>query len=177
MGARIGVTTTPGFAKKGPMSLTLRAATAAFLALGLAVVGYVLFSQYVQHYHPCELCLRERLPWYAAIGVGILGLIRPSAWLLALIGLALLVGAGFGFHHVGVEALWWPGPVACTGTSGANTIDELRAILQAEPVVRCDVVTWTLFGLSMATYNFIVSLAGALLAFGAALRLRGAHHA
>jgi disulfide bond formation protein DsbB len=156
------------------MSLTPRAAIAAFLALSLATIGYVLFSQYVQHYHPCELCLRERLPWYVVIGLGVVGLIRPSFWLLGLIGLALLVGAGFGLHHVGVEQLWWPGPAACTGTSGADTIDELRAILKSEPVVRCDEITWTLFGLSMATYNFIVSLAGAILALAALLRLRGA---
>lgn len=158
------------------MSFTPRNAVAAFLALGLAVIGYVLFSQYARGYQPCELCLRERLPWYVAIGLGIVGLILPSRWILALMGATFLIAAGFGLHHVGVELRWWPGPAACTGTIGATTIEELRAMLKAAPVVRCDEISWTLFGLSMAAYNFLVSAAAALLAF-AAVRLSGAKHA
>lgn len=159
------------------MYLSLRTAIAAFLALSLAVLGYVLFAQYVQGYQPCELCLRERLPWYFAAAVAAAGLIRPSRRVLLVVGLAFLVAAGFGGHHAGVELHWWPGPQACTGTSGANTIDELRAMLKGSPVVRCDEISWTLFGLSMATYNFIVSSAAAILAFAAAARLGGARHA
>jgi disulfide bond formation protein DsbB len=153
--------------------LTLRTATGAALLLSLAVIGYVLFSQYVQGYQPCELCLRERWPWYAAIGLGLVGLALPSRLVLALIGIAFLVSAGLGLHHVGVEQHWWPGPEACTGgASGAQTIDELRRLMHAQKVVQCDQVTWHLFGLSMATYNFLMSLlAGALVLFAAA-RLR-----
>jgi disulfide bond formation protein DsbB len=149
---------------------TLRAATAEALALSAVVVGFVLFSQYVQGFQPCELCLRERWPWYAAIGLGVAGLALPSRSLLALIGVAFLISAGLGLHHTGVEQHWWPGPSACTSsTSGAQTIDELRALMHAQKVVQCDAVTWQVFGLSMATYNFIVSLlAGVLVLLAAA---------
>jgi disulfide bond formation protein DsbB len=50
--------------------------------------------------------------------------------------------------------------------------------LLAQPVVRCDEVAWSLFGLSMAGYNFLMSLALAGFAFAAAGReeivIRGA---
>jgi disulfide bond formation protein DsbB len=158
------------------MSLAPRTIIAAFLALAIAVIGYVLFAQYVQGYQPCELCLRERLPWYVLLAVALWGVIRPSGVVLWLVGLALLVAAGLGAHHAGVELHWWPGPQACTGTSGANTVDELRRMLQATPVVRCDEIEWTFLGLSMADYNFLVSAAAAILALAAAWKLGGRAH-
>src|SRR5579859_2910513 len=140
------------------MSITSRTLIAATLLLSLAVIGFVLFSEHVQHYAPCELCLRERLPWYAIIWLSVVGLLPrrltliglafPSRWLLVLIGLTLLVSAALGLHHAGVEQHWWPGPTACTsGSSGAKTIDELRALLHKEKVVQCDEIAWKLFGL------------------------------
>ena len=41
----------------------------------------------------------------------------------------------------------------------AQTVEELRAQLLAAPVVPCDEVAWSLFGVSMAGYNAVVSLA------------------
>jgi disulfide bond formation protein DsbB len=155
------------------MQLTPRLAITAALALGAAVIGYVLFSQYVQGFQPCELCLRERWPWYAIVAVGLIGLLIPSRGMLALIGVLFIVAAGLGGHHVGVEQHWWPGPSACTGgASGAQTIDELRAFLHGQQAVMCDAITWRLFGLSMATYNFLVSLAAGLAALFVASRIR-----
>jgi disulfide bond formation protein DsbB len=157
------------------MSITHRTVIAAALALSLAVIGFVLFSQYVQHYEPCELCLRERLPWYAIIGLGLVGLAWPSRWILFAIAALFLVAAGLGGHHSGVEQHWWRGPSACTGgASGANSIEELRAMMHAQQFVQCDSIAWTLFGLSMATYNFLVSLAAGVATLIFAVRLRHA---
>ncbi len=145
------------------MSSNLRQILAAFLILALAVIGFVLFSQYVQGFQPCELCLGERWPWYVVIALGVLGVVRPMRWILGLIAVALLVSAGLGVHHAGVELHWWAGPSACTsGNSGAESVEELRAMMMRQTqVVQCDAVSWTFFGLSMATYNALVSLIAA----------------
>jgi len=156
------------------MTLTPRTLAAAALALSLATIGYVLFSQYAQGYQPCELCLRERLPWYATIGLGLIGIVFPSRWILAAIAVLLLVSAGLGGHHSGVEQHWWAGPTACTGGgSHANSIEELRAMMHQQKIVQCDDIAWTFLGISMATYNFLVSLLAGLALF--ALLLRGRH--
>ena len=157
------------------MQLTPRSLAALALVLSLAIVGFVLFSQYGQGYEPCELCLRERLPWYAVIAVALIGTIFPSRWFVLLIAVLLLVSAGLGGHHSGVEQHWWPGPTACTGsgTSGASSVDELRAMMMHQKVVQCDAISWTFLGLSMATYNFLVSLIAGLALL--ALALRGRH--
>jgi len=142
------------------MPITQRTPFLATLIVGIAIIGYVLFAQHVQHYAPCELCLRERLPWYLLIGLSLAGLVYPARWVLVLIGLTLLVGAGLGLHHAGVEQHWWPGPAECTsGSSGARTIEELKAMLMKEKVVQCDEIAWKFLGLSMAAWNGLVSLA------------------
>ena len=158
------------------MPITLRTLFAATLVLSLATIGFVQFAEHVQFYEPCELCLRERLPWYFMIGLSLIGLVFPSRWILGLIGVAFLVSAGLGLHHAGVEQHWWPGPAECTGgSSGAKTVDDLRAMMLREKVVQCDQIAWKLFGLSMAAYNFLVSLvAGLTILFFA---LRGRHAA
>jgi disulfide bond formation protein DsbB len=159
------------------MQPALRHASAAFLILGAAVVGFVLFSQYVQGYEPCELCLRERWPWYFTMALGLIGVIAPSRWILALIGVTLLISAGLGFHHAGVELHWWEGPSACTGGNmGAHSVEELRVMMMRQTrVVQCDAVSWSFLGLSMAAYNGILSLIAGAAAIAFFVRSRHAH--
>jgi disulfide bond formation protein DsbB len=155
------------------MSITPRTLLAATLVLSLTVIGFVQFAEHVQYYEPCELCLRERLPWYLIIGLSAIGLAFPSRRLLILIGVVFMVGAGLGLHHSGVEQHWWPGPSECTsGSSGANSIDELRAMMHRAKAVQCDAIAWTLFGISMATYNFVLSLLAGIVTLFVAARSR-----
>jgi disulfide bond formation protein DsbB len=76
----------------------------------------------------------------------------------------MLIGAGIAGFHVGVEQQWWAGTAECGGLTGqAKTVEELKAQLFATPVTRCDAVAWSLFGISMAGWNLIVSAAGGVL--------------
>jgi disulfide bond formation protein DsbB len=135
-----------------------------------AVIATALASEIFGGLVPCALCLQQRWPYYIAIPIlTVCGLARgsapaSSAPLLALVGLIFLVGAGLAAYHAGVEYKWWAGPSGCGG--GTSLADNTRALLQAlqnEKVVRCDEAAFTLFGLSMAGYNFLASLALAAL--------------
>ena len=135
-----------------------------------AVIATALASEIFGGLVPCALCLQQRWPYYIAIPILIVcGLARgsapaSSAPLLALVGLIFLVGAGLAAYHAGVEYKWWAGPSGCGG--GTSLADNTRALLQAlqnEKVVRCDEAAFTLFGLYMAGYNFLASLALAAL--------------
>lgn len=114
-------------------------------------------------YPPCAMCLWQRWPHAAAIAIGVValmllpGLQKPLAWLGAL---AALVTGGLGIYHTGVERGWWEGPSSCTG-SGLTGGDLLSTDIA--PIVMCDDVVWSLFGLSMASYNAIFSILFALL--------------
>ena len=56
----------------------------------------------------------------------------------------------------------WPMVLLTPGLAMAG--DPLAAILDA-PIVRCDVAPWTLLGISLAGFNFLISTAGALAVF------------
>jgi disulfide bond formation protein DsbB len=73
---------------------------------------------------------------------------------------AIGVSAVIGAYHAGVEYQWWQGLTACTSTAttGGNPLD---AIMHA-PLVRCDVAQWTLFRISLAGWNFLISSSAAL---------------
>ncbi|HEY0919015.1 disulfide bond formation protein B [Devosia sp.] len=138
------------------------AATLAF-GLGLAAILGALGSQYIGGLYPCELCLEQRLAYYW--GLPLLGAVLVlwhrlprTVWYLAML-LALLIfawGTYLAVYHAGVEWGFWPGPTACSGTGVAVSFEQLSDI-NAARVVPCDKVQWTLFGLSLAGYNAIVS--------------------
>lgn len=140
-----------------------------FLMSALILGGAYSF-QYFGGLQPCTLCLYQRWPWWIAGGLAVLALFlvgerRISRALSALGALAVLAGFGIALYHVGVEQHWWTGPTACSGTAGApQTLEALRAQILSAPVVRCDDIPWSLFGISMAGYNMLISLATGLLA-------------
>ncbi len=133
-----------------------------------------LFFQYVLGMPPCPLCHWQRWPHIAVVvlAAGALalgpGALRP--WLLGLVGLALLATAAIGFFHAGVEQKWWAGLAVCEG-AGDDTpisVDDINKAMARRPAARCDQIPWSLFGLSMAAWNTLISLALATFAFRAA---------
>jgi len=134
------------------------------LAFGasIAVVGTALLFQYVGGLAPCELCLYQRWPYYAVIALAALALVGNGAamrWALALAALIFAAGTALAVYHAGVEYHWFPGPTACTGgTSGAQTIEQLRAQLLGRQPVNCDEAAWRLLGISLAGWNVLASL-------------------
>ncbi|WP_226017633.1 disulfide bond formation protein B [Novosphingobium sp. FKTRR1] len=151
------------------------ARTAHLLALvvPVALLGGAYTSQYGFGLVPCEMCWWQRYPHFAAIGLGVLANVLPHprardafAWAAAV---AILASGLIGAFHAGVEYGWWQGITTCSTTQlGA---DPLAAILNA-PLVRCDVAQWTLFGISLAGYNFLVSTGAALAIFALLTRAR-----
>ncbi len=150
------------------------------LLASVVVLGSALGSQYIGGLQPCVLCLYQRWPYVAVIvlcagALALRGRDMAGAALIGVGGLALLAGAGIAAFHVGVEQHWWQGTPACGGgvELSRGSVDELRERLLAAPVVRCDQVAWSLFGISMAGYNLAVSLALGAAALYAAARLTG----
>ena len=139
-------------------------ALAALAVIVLTIIGAFAFQ--AAGIAPCELCLRERLPYYAGLALGAVTVIAvaraPRSLALAcfaLLAALFLFSAGFGAYHAGVEWGFWAGPNDCTGTPAraVSSADFLRQ-LQTVRVVRCDAVAVRILGLSLAGWNVIVSL-------------------
>lgn len=135
------------------LSFLAGAGSAALLlaALGFQAAGYA----------PCELCILQRWPHVAAVGIALLIWLTGRVRALAVLGMAATgIAMGLAIYHSGVEIGWWPGPTHCSGGVGniaAMSTQDLMARLQEAPVTRCDEVTWRFIGLSMASWNAICS--------------------
>jgi len=156
-----------------------RTAALSFLAVvSIALLGGAFLFQYVGGLFPCQLCVWQRYPHGAVIVIALLGALflrgRARAWALALAAIALLAGSAIAAFHVGVEQKWWEGLPGCVGeVPGAKpgtNLDDLLNQANKKPAARCDEIPWQLFGISMAGYNFIISLVvglfGLRVAFG-----------
>lgn len=146
-----------------PSSLGLLAA----LGSG-ALLGGALYFQYGMGLAPCEMCHWQRWPHMVAIAAGLLAL-ASFAWprlalVFALIAItALVVTSAIGIFHVGVEYRWWEGPQTCSGNIPRGlSAEQLKKYLFGARMVRCDETVWSLWGLSMAGWNALLS---AMLAF------------
>lgn len=148
---------------------------AGVLSFGLLSGAWIF--QYGFGYAPCIMCFWQRYAHMAVIGIAVAVILARAAfgtgealpkWLgPALLIVALLGSAGLGGFHVGVEFGWWEGPKACA----AANISDLGVIDPNDPLaflseplgpIACSDVVWSFLGLSMAGWNMLVSLVGAI---------------
>lgn len=118
--------------------------------------------QYIGGLAPCAMCLWQRWPHAVAIALGAIGIAMPRAIIAVAGALSMLTGAGIALLHTGVEREWWTLNLTCTGGGqdlGAMDINALLDPTQGEAIVLCTEVAWSMFGLSMASWNGLVSLA------------------
>ena len=143
------------------------------LVASAAVLGGALLSQYWGGLAPCELCLAQRWPWAAAIAISLIATMVGSRsalpWVALLLAAVFAIGSALAFYHVGVEHHWFAGPDACTGSAtAADTVEALKARILGRMPVSCDEPAWSLWGISLAGWNLLASLAmaaGCLAAF------------
>jgi disulfide bond formation protein DsbB len=125
---------------------------------------------------PCQLCYYQRAPYFLAIIVCAIAWLYPR-WmrtLLAMLVAIYLISVGLGIYHAGVEWKFWPGPASCTAMGNSNIpVEELMAQILAAPIVRCDEIPWSLFGISLAGYNALISIGLLAMAVGAFMQELG----
>ena len=131
----------------------------AFL-LGGAYVGQYAFGLY-----PCEMCWWQRYPHFAALGLAVLAFVAPPQRLwVALAALAIIASGLIGGFHAGVEYDWWDGITGCAKIGASQEgVSALDAIL-ATPLIRCDQAPWSFLGVSLAGYNFLISMGAGIAA-------------
>lgn len=134
------------------------------LALGIPAVllGGAYLSQYGFGLYPCEMCWWQRWPHFAALALALVSFRLPARELwVGLAALAMLVSGAIGAFHAGVEYGWWEGLTGCATVLPQDGGDALDAIMNA-PMIRCDQAPWSLLGVSLAGWNFLISTVGGL---------------
>ncbi len=157
---------------RGDANPALTAALAVTVIAAATLAG-AWFFQLVLDIRPCPLCLEQRYAYYLAVPLGALIAVAaardaPRAVLyvgLAILAAAALGNAWLGAYHAGVEWGFWKGPTDCTGPVGnLGSAGNLLERLDSVKVIRCDEAQWRFLGLSLAGYNFLISLLMAAIA-------------
>ena len=154
------------------MTLTPRSYAAVALVLSAALLIGAWIFQYGFGYAPCQMCYWQRHAHKAVIGISVLVMIwnmangaRKRRFGTVLIMLAFLISAGLALWHVGVEMGIIEALPSCAGASvdlsAIGNGDLLGSLDKKIKPPACSEVAWSLFGISMAGYNAIVSLLGA----------------
>jgi len=144
----------------------------AVAGLGSALMlAAALGFQHLGDLPPCKMCLWQRWPHGIAAVLGLIGVLLPLRTVAHAGAGATAVTAGLGGFHTGVEQGWWEGPAGCSGISLMNLDPKaaLDALLSA-PVVRCDEISWQFLGLSMPTWNMVITLGLMVIWLFAAIR-------
>lgn len=144
------------------------------VASGAMLATAILYFQGMQGLQPCVLCLKQREWHWGVVAISVLALIvtrfRPAwtNWAIVAIGLVLLGSAWTAGYHVAVEHHWVVAQCDVGGTvnPGDLSLDNLGQELRPP---RCDEIAWSMFGISMAGYNALISLLLALASFYVAL--------
>ena len=126
-----------------------------FSLLSLLIALYI---EFYLGYSPCKLCIYQRIPYLIAIFVTLLGInyYKNLIWLYFLL-ITFFLSFLLSGYHFGIEQEIFKEFSGCTGNS-INIIDknELLKLLNSE-VNTCKNVDFKIFGLSLATINFLLS--------------------
>jgi len=119
------------------------------------------FIEYVLGHQPCNLCILERIPYVIAIVIILLNykFSQFEKIFLVLLVIVFLTATILSVYHFGIEQGFIEESLVCDLKNGseAKSKEEILKQLQ-EQKVSCKDVTFKIFGLSLTTYNIVISI-------------------
>ena len=119
------------------------------------------FIEYVSGHQPCNLCILERIPYLLAIVIILLNykFHQFEKLFLVLLIIVFLTATILSVYHFGIEQGFIEESLVCDlkNSSGVTSKEEILQQLQ-EQKVSCKDVTFKIFGLSLTTYNIVISI-------------------
>ena len=142
--------------------MIIRNWTVLLLIISFISISSALIAEYFFNLQPCELCLKQRHPYYLILICLVLIFLLNNLnniWLYFVIQFASVYGLFYSIWHVGVENKILKGPAGCSAmlTNSENTKD-LKAQILSKEVISCDEVIWSFFGISAASINTVILL-------------------
>ena len=131
-----------------------------FLVSIIALVS-AFFIEYILGHQPCNLCVLERIPYFLAIIVVFLNhkFIQFERFFILLLSIIFLAGAILSLYHLGIEQGYIEESFVCDLKNRSNLLSKEEILKQLqEKSVSCKDVTFKIFGLSLTSYNILISL-------------------
>ena len=118
------------------------------------------YIEFVLGHKPCKLCIYQRYPYFISILLLInifflKKLIRLSLLFLSLVS---LFGSILAFYHFGIEQGFFSESIVCEAPILDENLTKKEILKQlSEKAISCKIVTFKVFGLSLASINTIFS--------------------
>ena len=119
------------------------------------------FIQYILGHEPCNLCLIERIPYFFSIIIISINLFYQKFEKITLIILSLIFFTAtlLSFYHFGIEQGFIKESLVCDSNILSNELSKEALLDELKKMpLSCKDVTFKVFGLSLATFNFFISL-------------------
>ena len=119
------------------------------------------FIEYILGHQPCNLCILERIPYLVAIIVVLLNFkfIQFEKFFILLLTIIFLAGTILSLYHLGIEQGFIQESLVCDLKSRSNLLSKEEILKQLkEKSISCKDVTFKIFGLSLTSYNILISL-------------------
>jgi len=142
--------------------MIIRNWTLLLFIISLISISSALIAEYFFNLQPCELCLKQRHPYYlilvSLVFIFIIKNLNKIVFYL-LIQLSAVYGLFYSIWHVGVENKILKGPSGCSVMlKNSESASDLKAQILSKQVISCDEVIWSFFGISAASINTLVLL-------------------
>jgi len=131
-----------------------------FLVSIIALVS-AFFIEYILGHQPCNLCILERIPYFLTIIIVLLNykFIQFERLFILLLAIVFLAGTILSLYHLGIEQGFIQESLVCDLKNGSNLLSKEEILKQLqEKSVSCKDVTFKIFGLSLTSYNILISL-------------------
>jgi len=131
-----------------------------FLVSTLTLLS-AFFIEYILGHQPCNLCIFERIPYLLAIIIILFNFKfnQFEKFFILLLVIVFLFGAILSLYHLGIEQGFIQESLVCDLKSGSNLLSKEEILKQLqEKNVSCKDVTFKIFGLSLTSYNILISL-------------------
>jgi disulfide bond formation protein DsbB len=131
-----------------------------FLVSILALLS-AFFIEHILGHQPCNLCIFERIPYLLAIIIILFNFKfnQFEKFFILLLVIVFLFGAILSLYHLGIEQGFIQDSLVCDLKSGSNLLSKEEILKQLqEKNVSCKDVTFKIFGLSLTSYNILISL-------------------
>ena len=131
-----------------------------FLVSVIALISAFII-EYILGHQPCNLCIFERIPYLLAIIIILFNyqFNQFEKFFVLLILIVFLIGAILSLYHLGIEQGFIQESLVCDLKNGSNLLSKEEILKQLqEKNVSCKDVTFKIFGLSLTSYNILISL-------------------
>lgn len=134
--------------------------TVIFLISFIALVS-AYFIEYILGHQPCNLCLYERIPYFLAILIVLINYKynKLEKYIILSLAIIFLIATILSLYHLGIEQGFIQESLLCDLEKGANILDKDEILKQLQQKnISCKDVTFQIFGLSLTSYNIIISI-------------------